>query len=1095
MYDKNNTALLLWGGVVSSPLGWMYLAVRFFISFLITTLLVIWDLISTIFLIVWRILTDLWPFLIIVAVIFLVLLIIHIFWAEFVDFMNKVFIPLIQIIVDDFIRFMWNDLFVPIYNILVQVWDSLIQLIGFFIYFALNLFLTVCDLIVQIIGKINLPAIFEDLMEIITPLVRLATEILKVFITVGTDILVKFIPIVIAILKIVFEFIKIIFVIVTWLIITLFRALEPLLRLVVAVVRVVTSIFNIRAAAAGARVLLSVNGGGFKTTRPYKAGNKAPDGFGGASPLSDNIDPGEFVVNELYTAASRHYTNQQYDQMFTSLQFIHKGIREEDVFHSQSGYYLEPGGTVPDYARHLYDESDLDEHEKVSGHDRHFPETSKHMVEQDLEEEEQLEEVLAQDDDAQQSITSLTQRQLKEWKGIDTSKLTPEEQAKLEKTKLEFLEALQDDTPEQTNEPASAQKEKPVGGSAADLGFDEKDDAMAEAAVWENFVKSYTDYRSANKRRKDEEKKKNKGEDKHPTHGVKNPLRHEDPYAAVHPDHHWRIDHSRNMTHKDVFPHLRGKKLKRPPLHTLHQKHSPLTMHEKRKRAVAYTHALQHAYYKAYKKHIHNKHLHNAVARSFKHLTGHDDFHDWYGKFRTNYHSISHLLYENIPSTHDKGFFKWMWRADPDYEKRPPFHAWVEKEFNTQNISKDYWKALAEYSQAKEEHEEEHGEGSFDQEMAKRAAARQLKAEFFGGLKINLEILYEDDCFTTPRRNILCLPFIPTNWKIPYVNFSTVVLTKDLNDNPACEPTWKSTDCILCWEGVYNTIQEFRFSLYFLDLLTIIFIFGIFVPRPTEWIGYLGKIFPPLSPIVDLILIYPAGYFPNGQQWACYFINFFYLYEGFIALLIVYYIIDPLWEWFMRSFRSFQALVVVYRLRLAERRQSMEMFDEALLASVNNHYAAAKSRRERNSWGSYSFIRSEIGDGHVSIKLDGARRTESTSPYIDRHRIAEENQELMIEYTRLEMEVEEKRQRISKRMQVLAAKIGAQIIPGEDTPSRQRKSSKIWQFVTSALQMPFQTTPMFSRHLQRYHNHIRENAPPPTSEHFPSPYETLSSHY
>lgn len=41
-----------------------------------------------------------------------------------------------------------------------------------------------------------------------------------------------------------------------------------------------------------------------------------------------------------------------------------------------------------------------------------------------------------------------------------------------------------------------------------------------------------------------------------------------------------------------------------------------------------------------------------------------------------------------------------------------------------------------------------------------------------------------------------------------------------------CEPVWKSTDCILCWEGVWNAIQEFRFLLYFLDLLSVIFIFG-----------------------------------------------------------------------------------------------------------------------------------------------------------------------------------------------------------------------------------------------------------------------------
>ena len=196
------------------------------------------------------------------------------------------------------------------------------------------------------------------------------------------------------------------------------------------------------------------------------------------------------------------------------------------------------------------------------------------------------------------------------------------------------------------------------------------------------------------------------------------------------------------------------------------------------------------------------------------------------------------------------------------------FHDWVEQEFGPEGITRDHWIDFEIYQKAKEAGLV-HDESNIDQVYAAIGHTRTLKAGFIA----KLEILYERSCTSNPK-NILCIPYIPTNWLIPFVNLSNVVLTKNLYHNPACQPTWKSTGCLLCWDGVYNAIQEIRFSIYFLDLLSIIFIFGIFTPRPSELIGYLGEEFPPLKPLVNLILIYPVGTFPDGQQWGCYFINY-----------------------------------------------------------------------------------------------------------------------------------------------------------------------------------------------------------------------------
>jgi hypothetical protein len=774
-----------------------------------------------------QILTDIYPFLLIVGIIFLVLLIIHLHWAAFVDFLNNIFLPILQIILNDFVRFIWNDLFITLWNILVQLWDSMVQIIGFFIYFALNMFVTVVQIVIQLIGVLDLPALFEDIMSIVVPIVQLATEILKLLITVGSAIIEKLIPILIAILKIWFEYIKILFEIISWLLVTLFRVLRPLLGLVIKVVQVVVSIFRV-GNAFSSRVLLSLEKNS-REARGTSAGAKAsPKGFSGfygsgaSSGAFGGMDAGEWMVNELYTAATRDYTLQQYDKMFDSLSVIHSGIMAEDVFHSQAGYHAEPGETIPDYTRHIYTEEEaaLGKPERKGGK----------LAEEDFEEWEKEEETIVEDEESGvlprpvETKSPFDRRDLKSWSGIDVGKLSHDEAKNLEQTKLDFLEELMRGGDEGMGDERQQQRPGSTPRPSEPAGAEE---SLAD------FVSRFTSYQVKKTPRTAEPAARIADERSGRKPEKKNPLGAVDPYSVLHPDDHWRVDFSANMTSAEVFPGLKGKKLVRPDFSSIRKTHSPRQMHERRKRAVAYAHAIQTAYIKVHKKHIGNGHVHEVFSNGWKHLTGHDSVHGWFEKFESQYISPAHFIYSIVPSTHDKGFFKHLWRADPDFEKRPPFHAWIEREFRTENISRDYWVKLEEFSKAKEAglaHDEANIESAYGPVSAaqgKRATSRALLMDFFGGLNINLEILYQDDCFTTPRRNILCLPFIPTNWVIPFINLSSVVLTRDLNDNPACEPIWKSTDCILCWEGVWNTIQEFRFSLYLLDLISIILIFGI----------------------------------------------------------------------------------------------------------------------------------------------------------------------------------------------------------------------------------------------------------------------------
>ena len=87
------------------------------------------------------------------------------------------------------------------------MWDSLVQLIGFFIYFVLNLAVTLFTIIVDLIGQLNLPHLFEQVMEIVTPIMKLAISILQLAIQIGSKIIVALIPLIIFMMKVVIQYV------------------------------------------------------------------------------------------------------------------------------------------------------------------------------------------------------------------------------------------------------------------------------------------------------------------------------------------------------------------------------------------------------------------------------------------------------------------------------------------------------------------------------------------------------------------------------------------------------------------------------------------------------------------------------------------------------------------------------------------------------------------------------------------------------------------------------------------------------------------------------------------------------------------------
>jgi hypothetical protein len=173
----------------------------------------------------------------------------------------------------------------------------------------------------------------------------------------------------------------------------------------------------------------------------------------------------------------------------------------------------------------------------------------------------------------------------------------------------------------------------------------------------------------------------------------------------------------------------------------------------------------------------------------------------------------------------------------------------------------------------------------------------------------------------------------------------------------------------------------------------------------------------------------------------------------------------------------------------------MEMFDEALLGSIGANYSIQKKKRDRTNWKGYtkpreSMIAEEARD--TKIRVEHPRRTQNTSGYASRRRMIEENQREIVELTRYEMETERLRKEIAASMDELSSKLGAKYHhENEESAPRKRKAVKVWQFVTSVFQMPFQATPVYTQQIDRYHRRMHEQMAPPGADQFPSPYESI----
>lgn len=125
---------------------------------------------------------------------------------------------------------------------------------------------------------------------------------------------------------------------------------------------------------------------------------------------------------------------------------------------------------------------------------------------------------------------------------------------------------------------------------------------------------------------------------------------------------------------------------------------------------------------------------------------------------------------------------------------------------------------------------------------------------------------------------------IPDTWKVSG-NYTV----------PVCAPFWSENNCFFCVDNIINMAASARYIVYFLDLLAIIAIVGMFCYRPSEILEYLRGLFPEGSTgnrVLSYFLIGTANTSSNVDPFFCASVNMFYLFEIAVALWAVYRIVD-----------------------------------------------------------------------------------------------------------------------------------------------------------------------------------------------------------
>ena len=900
----------------ASILGWVIYWIRkswralvWLIDTIVDTIKSIWQMILTIL--------ASYQVILITIGLYIILLLFNAFFPVVFKFIINKMIPVLQVILDLFILYI--NLILDIASIVFEIWNVSTPFIGFIFYFVIDIVLTVFREIITILGSL-LPPLFQALMEVITFVVQILVEVLKGILQAGVSVLKILIKVIVPLMKLYFSLIRLIIPIVQFLFVTLFKILRPILFIIVAVCRWFTAFFRGNMAM---RQLLSVNYNSKLTieemlAKEYIEMEAQPD-----IDQAKAVDRGaNIMVMSMYETATQHYTPKDYDGWMSNLDSIEAELRR-----------LEAAGEIPGFSRRPGDSNS-----DGSGTSNSARQRERMELHQKDHEHHPLHNAVYKNNYHAMSRSYPA--------NSDSKNNKP-----------------------QTSEPADPYKEAEKAASAV-RGNAARHLLEADMSPAEDFVITIEDIQDD---AENETHFEHKATEKQQTNSRPETYRpvtvgtldavtektkpvNNSPRRQSYEE--WRESHLKGKTIDDIFPGLVGGR---------QLEHKPLTSHlpdelsheerfEREKLAIALPHALERSIGNAKIRYIDSGHMEWALNSVFTQATGFKSISEAVGIYDERYHSPEHFLFDLMPHLDEWGPMKIFKEMDPEKDTRP--------------FMSDHLRSLG--IKDKNEVEIIMDDPVNQRSMIKRGtnggSQRKLHA-------IRLEILFERDCYTTTPRNFLCLPNIGSR-RLNSTNLREQLLPFEVDPDSACTDLFLPETCSFtngwwdlaqCFLPTPNRlINAFRVVLftftYGLDLWFIITPLGqvFFFARPSILIYTLGKLFPPLAPVVDFVLLLPPKATASLRQYVCWFIHWYDVALLLLYGVIVHFLISPIYELIRRRWQLWATFRALNKAELESRYSFLETYNETRLAR--------KKRQMERSMASVPNISIEEGiDAHLPL--------------------------------------------------------------------------------------------------------------------------------
>lgn len=177
--------------------------------------------------------------------VFIVTLIAFAFWfyyPELQPFLSTTGVQLLNLFFQLFQLF-WN-LAIILWGLFVLVWNACAPIIGMIIYVALEIATKLLTAVVQILGQIDVYALFRPFIEILEVLTRMLTEVIQALVSAAQGLLQALSKIIGAMITIIVSVTKILFPIIKWYVGLVFKLLFPVLKVVISIVSWFLNLFN-----------------------------------------------------------------------------------------------------------------------------------------------------------------------------------------------------------------------------------------------------------------------------------------------------------------------------------------------------------------------------------------------------------------------------------------------------------------------------------------------------------------------------------------------------------------------------------------------------------------------------------------------------------------------------------------------------------------------------------------------------------------------------------------------------------------------------------------------------------------------------------